>query len=226
VDEIFGDYERLLSNDGNAVALVDADGNGVEFVRYTDEFPWPIGADALGAGESWLPPSLLPLERFRFRGRSLERASFAAPASRVSSWDASTIEGPTPGRPNSAARAEPLSTVVEIDVTRPDGRPTPIRDGDEVTVRVRFEPRAPDGPVRVEPFVDIITRTDDETARFDLLDIGTGADREASDLVFSASLPGDPENSIIRYRIVVGDGEDAQVLSPRPSDPFEWHAWF
>ncbi|HLU48364.1 MAG TPA: CotH kinase family protein, partial [Planctomycetota bacterium] len=102
----------------------------------------------------------------------------------------------------------------------------PIRDGDEVTVRVRFEPRAPDGPVRIERFVDIITRTDEEIARFDLVDNGTGADREAGDLVFSATLPGDPENSIIRYRIVVGDGEDAQVLSPRPSDPFEWHAWF
>ena len=37
------------------VALLGAAGAVVDLVRYDDGFPWPVAADALGAGETWLP---------------------------------------------------------------------------------------------------------------------------------------------------------------------------
>jgi spore coat protein CotH len=44
----------------------------------------------------------------------------------------------------------------------------------------------------------------------------------ASGRSFSAELPAQDANSIVRYRILDG----SEVLSPRPSDPYGWHAYF
>lgn len=226
-DLVIGEYGRTLDNGGEVVALVDAEGYGVEMVTYDDDFPWPSAADGLGVGESWLPREVLPLEQYRYRGRSLERVSFAARSSRVSSWDVSSLEsGPTPGHANSAARDEPNPIVVDLDVVGPAGDGAPIRAGEDGTVRVSFEPRPPAGPVRLEWFVDDVAATDEPIASVDLLDDGRAGDEIAGDGVFTASVAGQPENSIVRYRVVTGDGEGSTSVSPRPSDPFAWHAWF
>ena len=54
-------------------------------VTYDDEFPWPIGADALGAGDDWLGllPTPISTAPHQYRGRSLERVSFDVPASDI-----------------------------------------------------------------------------------------------------------------------------------------------
>jgi hypothetical protein len=43
---------------------------------------------------------------------------------------------------------------------------------------------------------------------------------------WQASLPPQPDNSIVRYRVVGNRGAGAEVISPRPSDPYGWHAYF
>jgi len=45
-------------------------------VEYSDKFPWPKGADALGAGDRWT--GIDPM-RHQYRGISLERVSGGAP---------------------------------------------------------------------------------------------------------------------------------------------------
>ena len=57
--QVLGDYDGELDNDGERVVLLDSRGVIVDQVTYDDRFPWPVGADALGAGESWLAPSKL-----------------------------------------------------------------------------------------------------------------------------------------------------------------------
>ena len=54
---LFGPWERTLDNGGEKLALVSVAGRGVEAVAYDDEFPWPLAADALGAGAAWLDPA-------------------------------------------------------------------------------------------------------------------------------------------------------------------------
>ena len=51
---------------------------GVDSMTYDDDFPWPLGADGLGAGRNWLREELLPLEDHRHKGHSLERIRFDA----------------------------------------------------------------------------------------------------------------------------------------------------
>jgi hypothetical protein len=44
--------------------------------------------------------------------------------------------------------------------------------------------------------------------------------------VYEATLPAQPNNSIVRYRILADRGSGAEVFSPRPSDPFGWWGYF
>ena len=66
-----------LGNGGDTLRLRDASDAVVDAVSYSASFPWAIGADALGADDEWTG---LNSYNFQYRGRSLERVSFAAPA--------------------------------------------------------------------------------------------------------------------------------------------------
>src|SRR6185369_2045831 len=134
---VLGNYARALDNGGEKVALVGAQGQGIDSLTYQDRFPWPESADALGADEEWLAPALLPLSKHRYRGVSLERVSFDIPAGLIYNWAPSPVDGPTPGRANSSARAVPLPIVTGLAAV-PFGSPGPlIRRTDQVQIRAR-----------------------------------------------------------------------------------------
>ena len=47
---VLGPYEGVLSNNGERVSVENDGGNAEDTVRYSAQFPWPIGADSIGAG--------------------------------------------------------------------------------------------------------------------------------------------------------------------------------
>ena len=51
---VVGNFEGELDNGGDTVTLSTPNGEVLDEVSYDDEFPWPLAADALGAGQSWL----------------------------------------------------------------------------------------------------------------------------------------------------------------------------
>ena len=221
---VHGDYAGSLDNGGDTVALLAPGGTLVEAVTYDDAQPWPVMADALGAGESWLDPSLLPLEQHRYRGHSLERVSFAVAASAVANWTASPLDGATPGRPSSNARPMPLAVVETLYPAPVSSQEALIRAGDQVRIHVRFTSTGalPASALEVEYFVDDVARTDEAVQTAALVDDGTGGDERAGDGVHSAVLPAQAERSIVRYRV----REAGRLISPRPGEPFAWHAYF
>jgi hypothetical protein len=210
-----GDYAGQLDNSGGLVALLDGAGAMVDVVQYDDRFPWPVAADALGAGENWLPPVLLPLENHRYRGVSLARVSYDLPSSEVSNWVPSPVDGATPGQPNPIAGTPPV--IVQALSAEPAGGGLLIRRTDEVLVRATLSPYGSPGAVQLEYFVDDLERSD-ETLTMVPMD-AAGGQREAR-------LPARPDNSIVRYRILADLGSGPQVISPRPSDPYAFHAYF
>ena len=121
--DLLGDYSGALDNGGERLALLDAAGKIVDEMVYDDERPWPMAADALGAGEAWLPATLLPLEKHKFMGRSLERISIG-PGRLVANWAASALDGATPGRRN-GTDGVPLPVMGKV--TAGDGGDDPRR---------------------------------------------------------------------------------------------------
>lgn len=226
--DLLGGYSRTLDNGGDRVALVGAQGQGIDAVNYDDDAPWPAGADALGAQEDWLAPELLPLENHRFRGISLERVSFDVPSSELANWVPSPLDGATPGRANAGARQVPLPVVAESLAGPVAGGDNLIREDQPVRVQVRFTPAAPAGAVELESFVDLIMTTGEEPiSRAPMYDDGVnGGDLVAGDGVFTATLAGQPENTVVRYRILADRGAGSQRVSPLPSDPNAWNAYF
>ncbi|WP_428267828.1 CotH kinase family protein [Haliangium sp.] len=223
---IVGDFLGALDNGGDTVVLIAPDARVADTVAYDDDAPWPLAADALGAGESWLADELLPLEQHRYLGRSLERVSFEVDAFEVANWVASPLDAPTPGRPNAGARNRPLAVVLDHQASPMGATDALIRDTDEVLMRVRLSDDPEGEAVELDYFVDDLDRTDETITTVPLLDDGQGGDREAGDRVYSASLPPQDEQSIVRYRIrVVSAGESRQV-APRASDPQGWHGFF
>lgn len=226
--DLFGDYTRSLDNGGDKIALIGESGQGVDSVSYDDDEPWPLGADALGAGRSWLRPELLPLEDHRYMGHSLERVSFEIPAGYVFNWAPSPLDGATPGRRNAAARTEPLPIVVDFLVQPAEGEATLIRSDQEVLVQARFSPAPPAGSVQLEYFIDdVIGGNDSAPVAIPMFDDGqSGGDVLSGDWVYSATLPAQATNTLVRYRFLADLGEGIQRISPRLTDPKEWHAYF
>ena len=227
--DVFGDYARTLDNGGEKVALIGSSGQGVDSMSYDDDAPWPIGADALGAGRSWLDPSLLPLEDHQYLGRSLERVSFSVASNEVANWVASPLDGATPAAENVGARATPLPVVDDILVLPDDATSSddPIRSSDEVQIQASFTPAPPQGDVELEYFVENVQTTNETISRVDMHDDGTrGGDLIPGDGIYSVVLPRRTTNSIVRYRILANRGSGRERVSPRVSDPHDWHAYF
>jgi hypothetical protein len=96
-----------------------------------------------------------------------------------------------------------------------------IRASDEVVIRVRLSDApgvVPAADPQVELFVDDLDRTDEPTTRVALAATASGA--------LEAALPPQKDGAIVRYRILADRGHGAEVLSPRPSDPYDWHSYY
>ena len=213
---LFGPYERTLDNGGEKIALVSAAGQGVDSVNYDDSAPWPIAADALGAGASWLREDLLPIEDHRHKGHSLERISFEVPASEVANWAPSPLDGMTPGQPNASA-SETLTPIVDdIDLTVLGSEDELIRAGEEVEISVEFAPQLPTSAT-IEYFVEDLEADDEVIETAELME---------ADGRLRALLPGQRDNTIVHYRVLADLGAGSEVVSPRASDPQDWHAYF
>lgn len=211
---VLGNYAGELG-DGrkNHLSLFDATGSVVDAVTYSAEFPWPMGADGLGLAPSWVPMA----QAHQYMGRSLERISVDAPASAVENWEASALDGATPGKANSVA-GSPRAVAIEVSA-RPAGRADLlVKPTDRVTVRARFGELGTVTGVAVEFFIDDVSRTDETT---------TTVLATKGDMVWEAGLPAAAANSIVRYRIRADRGSGQhEVISPRSTDPNPWHAYF
>ena len=209
--QVLGAYAGRLSNGGERLRLVDAAGGVVDELRYDDAFPWPVGADALGASSLWLPADSLPVEDHALRGRSLQRLSLEAATDDPATWAASPLDGADPGVVLAVADSD-LPAVV-LAMLWGDGSPGPIEPGQPVALQL-FLSRPPPPGLRVEWFADDVQVEGEPVLDAPLIDAGDG--------LWTAELPAQADETILRARI----SADGGVLSPRPGDPMAWHAAF
>ncbi|MGE5788714.1 MAG: CotH kinase family protein [Myxococcales bacterium] len=217
-DQVIGDFEGGLDNGGDKVSIVDAEGVTQDLVDYDDDAPWPIAADAFGAQEEWLP-ALGSYETHRYLGRSLERYSPALPSSDPRNWEASAVDGATPGKPNGIS-GDPPAIVLSASAAPESRNDSSITPTDQVRVTATLSEGAVSG-VTLEYRLDPVEQIGTTTSTLPMtLKSGTPS-------TYEVVVPAVAANTVVRYR-VLGASANKEVgrLGPRLTDPREYYAYF
>ena len=214
--DVYGPFNGQLSNQGDTVRLKNGNGATVDSVTYSASFPWAISADGLGAGDEWTG---IDSALYQYRGRSLERVSFTHSPNDPANWMASPMPGePSPGRANTVNRLVPQPIVIGFKASQASDRQIIIRSNQPVRIECTFSASGSVSNVAVEYFIDDINLTNEAHTTLAMTD--EGARR------YTALVPGRANGSLVRYRIRADRDSGDGVVSPRPDDPFAWHAYF
>lgn len=198
-----GEFEGRLDNQGEALALLNAQGEPVEAVAFSDQHPWPALADGLGS--------------------SIERIHPSFPADEAASWRASdgggsllqplpqfrfdvTESSATPGRVNTAYQVSPPPRVDQVSHS-----PRSPASGDAVTIRARVRGEGVEQvtllyqPVEAGQYVALNDEAY-ETVWF-LIDMNREGD------IWTADVPALPHRTLVRYRISAS-GAAGETMAP------------
>ena len=217
VESLLGDFSGELDNGGGVVQLLNVEQQIIDQVNYRDDFPWPIGADALGASDEWLAQLPVPLKSapHQYKGISLVRVSSEIPGGEVANWIPSPLDQATPGKASQTPQLPP-TTVVRKTVSPLNGNLL-ISAQDQVKVSVVFSNYKPFSAPLIEWFVDDVQKTGETVTKTPLSN---------NNGFHQATLPAQPANSIVRFRFSVDQGNGPEIIAPRPSDPFTHFAYF
>ena len=195
-----GPYSPELPNGNGDVWLIAEDGRAVDSVKYLQDFPWPSLPDGYGAVEG--------------RGYSFQRRCMTAASNSPANWEASPKDAATPGAVNSNATCTLPPTVVALTVT-----PSPVIATSTPVIAVTIEPYATVAGAQVRYFVDNPDATGETVSTAVMTNAGSG--------VWTATLPTQAANSIVRYQIWLNTGSGYARVSPRPAgDAYDWHGYF
>lgn len=191
--KVAGQFEGRLSQGGEKLELADASGTVVDWVRYSDRAPWPMSADG--------------------GSTSLERICPAAPGANPANWAPSKlpkIVAPTgtPGRTNDSYSANLPPVVTEV--SRSPESPAP---GQAVTVTARVADA--EGVTNVA-LLWVVVSNNGPGAEHRLEMRRTEGDAQAGR--YEASIPGQHEGSLVRYRIDGRDTTGTRRLVPSTND--------
>jgi len=212
VTNFVGAWEGHLSNQAETIELVDADGDVVDKVSYADEGDWgyrqrgPLDHGHRG----WIWSAA-----HDGGGKSLELVNLALPNNHGQNWAASIPDGGTPGAPNSVATDDiaPLILDVEHDPPIPGS-------SDAVTVTAEILDELDTGIAatlwyRLDGAADFTAVA--------MADDGVHGDGEAGDGVFGASIPAQPDRSVVEFYVEARDAGGLSRTWPAPTQPSGQH---
>ena len=188
-----GEFTGKLSHGGERLELADAHGRTVDSVKYSDRAPWPLSPDGHSA--------------------SLERISPGAPGADPANWAPSllpriTAPAGTPGKTNDALSLNLPPAVSDLE-------------------------RTPSAPAASQPATVCTTVSDGDGVREVLLlwriqragkageETALAMRRVAGDATkgrYGAAIPGQPEGSLVRYRIRATDEAGTVRVLPSTND--------
>ena len=205
---VYGPYTQGLPNGGGEIQLINKEGRLVDHVNYNDDFPWPSLADGFAETDS--------------PGYSLERLCPQKSPDLVENW--SPTSAPTPCLPNTNAASD-----LPLLVTNVGTMPAIITvdDSPVITAALSNSESAQIQSVEIEYWMDNPEIIEDLRYRETMNDDGTDGDEAANDNVWSVTLEPFPENTIVRYRIIVNIQGGTIITSPSTNrDAFDSHAYF
>jgi len=183
-----GAFKKSLNNGGETVTLTDADGKKIDSVKYDDKAPWPKSPDGYSA--------------------SLERICPAAAGNDVANWVPSVLSDDydskpsgTPGKQNSVY-AKTLAPVIE-DVTVSS---EVVQPNQSLTVQAK------------------VAATAKMTLLYRVVAPGAAGEEIAAPMTlgddgrYSATIPGQKPNCIIRFRVQATGNNGARRHFPHPNE--------
>ena len=189
---VIGNFSGKLSHRGERIDLSNARGELVDSVKYSDREPWPQGPDGYSASLERICPFASGKEADNWAGSAL-------PTMRRSSG--------TPGRRNDtySANLPPVISAVRFEAAKP-GQPVAVTadvaDADGVkTVKLLWRtPKSGTESLEAEVPMQRIAGDDQK---------GT----------YQAALAGQPQGTLVRFRLKAEDKAGAVRLQPSPNEP-------
>jgi hypothetical protein len=215
-----GPWDGGLASEGEKITLEDANGQKIDEVDYSAEFPWPISADGTGASAALVNPQM---------DNDLG-----------SSWRSEFP--PTPGATNRAFAANaapnirqvkhtpqsPASTnniVITAKVTDPQGVASVqlqyqlVTPGNYLPARLPVPISSLIAGTALEPTLNPAYTNAANWVTVPMVDNGTSGDAVAADDTYTAVLPPQANRVLVRYRIVVTDALGLSRRAPFEDDP-------
>lgn len=204
-DLILGPYLQELPNGNGELLLVRPDGRLADRVRYHDDFPWPSIADGGTNTNDEI---------------SLQRVCLQAPGDDPANWQPESQ--PSPGIITlNSPECHPTAAITNTGTL-----PARVTRLTEPVVYVDFAGPPPssatvtywidDPEIEGEPTIDLA------------LDEDPGAVEGTSNVTrWSATLPAQADNTIVRYQLAATYADGLGLISPSPDrDAFATHAYF
>ncbi len=213
---VLGPYTGTLSNNGDTVRLANASAATIDTVTYSPAFPWPISADALGTSDDFTG---LDSTAYQYKGRSLQRVSIAGLSNDPANWiavrpavgGATLSDQPTPGAANLIDRTTPKPVVTAITAAQLSDNAPIIRASAPVRVSCTFSSVATLSNVQVEYFLDNMNGFNETRLTVNMTALGNNQ--------YTATLPGQVNRTIVRYRVKADRGDGTELVAPRADDP-------
>src|SRR5688572_22034403 len=191
-------FKEALKDKGEKIELNDSAGKTIDSAKYSDSAPWPLSSDGEGP----------TLERISPEGESNDPGNWAP-----GPYGADAAQpGGTPGKQNSSySRSMPpsIGNVVFSPRNPRPGQPVSvsasIARGDIESVRLLYRVAGP-GSEKPEQSIEMIARENKKD--------------------FSATVPGLPENAIVRFRIEGVNRAGARRVDPAPFELQPAYSYF
>lgn len=232
-----GPYSGGLSSDGETLTLKNAGGAKVCEVDYTPRFPYPSGANGNGGSMELINPSLDPSLGGSWRSAIFPSVSTVADVASPGARNLQFAGNAAPAVRNvSASPAQPVAsapTVIAAKVTDPDGVAS-VQLQYQIVPPGSFLPATmpnaivnhlivgADSPLPANPAFEAAANW----ITVPMNDDGLNGDAHGGDDIYTATLPGQPNRTLVRYRIVAADNPGNSIRTPYVDDNSRNFAYF
>lgn len=233
-DRVLGPYEGRLSNEGENLVLCNASGEIEDEVDYRIGFPWPTVGDAVPTNSSGTAYSMQLVHPDLDNGIAGNWRSASPTPTGMNHAVYSKNVGPymdevrhEPGQPLSG---QPVT--VTIRVTDPDGvigvslEYQVVAPGKYIPAFLPTSQAVLDDNPDAPPAPNPRYHNSADWIQVFLRDDGADGDAVAGDHVYTATLPGQPNRTLVRYRIETMDLLGKGTMAPRADDAALNFAYF
>ncbi len=197
-EKTFGPYEGKLSNDGETVTLCNSSGQIIDQVKYTDELPWPRGADGYGF--------------------SLEKISSELPSNDVHSWRTSLTFDGSPLKKNTVFNVSEQPLILSMNCN-----PEYPKSTDSVQIEASF-----DSPEIIQSVtIHLIAKSQNaDIATVTTAFAMSIKENNLDSITFESEIIPYPSQTLVRCWFEVRRVDERKVQLPHPGDPFPYFSYF